>query len=629
MILVLATPGKEIWPMTGTGWEGEDASASARTVSRRSLLRALGAGGVAVVGGVSLPAAGVSARRFGARPAVYPSHDTWTASPRTEISFRGVTEADLGTVVVTGSGSGGKSGLLKPHADGNGVSYVPDSDFNPGEVVTVRADVRLAPTRDGSLTFGIAHPAELVHTATDRVTNAPEVPTHHFRSRPDLQPPRIDITEHEDGTSEGHIFLGVRVEGGQRGALVVDNAGEPVWFSPAANELDDHTDVRVQEYFGEPVITFIEGNGPRGYNRGHFVMCDGGCERIAEFGIGNGYAGGGDLHELTLTSRSTALVGAYHAVTWDLSPVGGSKYGTVLDCIVQELEIETGRVLFEWHSLDHVEIDETHLSAPTNPGEPFDYFHLNSIGVTPDGNLIVNARHTFACYKVDGMSGDVIWRLNGKRSDFAMGEGTTFAWQHDALLHPGGVLTVFDNASADQEDDATVDSRGLVLALDEEAMTATLVRAYIHPTGILSTTQANVQVLPNGNVFIGWGSAPVFSEFSHDGALIFNGRLPVGSSSYRAYRFSWVGEPAEPPAVAAQRGAGGSVTVYASWNGATEVATWRVLAGRSAENLAEVGSAPRAGFETAIDVTTGASWLAVEALGAGGAILGASDAIQV
>jgi hypothetical protein len=35
-------------------------------------------------------------------------------------------------------------------------------------------------------------------------------------------------------------------------------------------------------------------------------------------------------------------------------------------------------------------------------------------------------------HKINGTSGAVIWRLNGKRSDFAMGEGSEFCFQHHA-----------------------------------------------------------------------------------------------------------------------------------------------------------------------------------------------------
>jgi len=172
-------------------------------------------------------------------------------------------------------------------------------------------------------------------------------------------------------------------------------------------------------------------------------------------------------------------------------------------------------------------------------------------------------------------------------------------------------------------------SRGIVLQLDTDAMTATLVREIVHPTNILSVSQANFQLLPNGNYFVGWGSAPVFSEFDANGELVFNGRFPSGITSYRAYRFPWVGQPQDAPAIAAEAGEGNEVNVYASWNGATEVATWRVVAGSDPGNLQEVASAPRIGFETTITVQTAEPYIAAQAEDGSGKVLGISEAVEV
>lgn len=599
-------------------------------VSRRAVLRAAGAGVVAVAAGISpgVTSTSLAARKQAAGITTFPRHDSWTAAPHTEISFRGVTIDELGLVTVIGSHSGGRSGLMMPHADGNGASFVPDARFEPGEQVTVTAEVPLPGTAAGALSFGVSVPAEITESPSEIERNDPEVAPRAFRSRPDLLPPVMSITTPATGTADGFIFLGSNVNGGQSGAAILDNEGDYIWFAPAPNPLDSRYDVKVQEYLGEPVITFVEGNGPIGYRFGHYIVLDSTYQPVARFQIGNGYTGG-DLHELLLTPTGTAVLSTYHPVVWDLSAVGGPRYGVALDNIVQELEIETGRVLFEWHSLDDVAIDESFFTVPSHPDTAFDYFHLNSIDVDENGDFYVSSRHTSTIYKIGRATGAVAWRLNGSKSDFEMGEGTSFGLQHDARWRGDGQLSLFDNHSGDFEDDATVDSRGLLLRLDEEAMTATLVREYIHPTGILSVSRANMQMLPNGNVFIGWGAAPVFSEFTEAGDLIFNGRFPNGGTSYRAYRFPWTGQPAEPPAVAAERGAGDAVTVYASWNGATDVATWRALAGPSADNLMEAGSAPRSGFETEIAVETAGPFVAVEALDVSGAVLGASDAIQV
>lgn len=619
--------------MRQAGRHATDHSAGTRPglrTSRRTFLAVAGVGALATTAGQTLagPARNTFAQDSGTETlGVSPAHVTWTASPHTEISFRGVTEEQLGVVTVLGRQSGGHSGLLIPHSDGNGASFVPDARFEPGEVVEVRAAVDLGPTDDGSLLFGVVQPAEIAPSPTSRTTDNPDAPTHTLQSRPDLRPPLMEITTRAEEIGEGYIFVGSRGNDSQAGAMILDNSGEIIWFNPPDNDLNEHHDVRAQEFNGEPVVTFAEANGPRGYRLGHYVILDNSYQRIAEVQIGNGYTGG-DHHEFLLTQQGTAMIGSYHPVIWDLSPVGGSKYGVVLDGVVQEVEIETGRVRFEWHSLDHIAVEESYHPLPSEGDEPYDYFHQNSIGIGPDGNIVVSARHTFAIYKFDGITGEIMWRLNGKQSDFTMEDGTPFSYQHDARLHDKGELTLFDNAATNPDEDDTTDSRGLVLALDEETMTATLVQEYIHPNGILSTSQGNTQVLPNGNVFIGWGSAPVFSEFDSDGEIVFNGRFPDSATSYRAYRMPWTGQPSDPPDVAVESGEGTSVTVYASWNGATEVASWQVLAGPDPDQMDPVESAPKDGFETEITVDTTEAYIAVQALDASSNVLGTSEAIQ-
>jgi hypothetical protein len=614
-----------------TSWDNAAGAASEiETAVSRASRRALLGVAVAGVAAIARPA-GMAAQwgprgGFGDGIAVFPAQDTWTASPETEISFRGVTAEELGPVRVVGSMTGGHTGRLAPHGDGNGVSYLPDASFAPGEVVTVTADAALSAAAGGALTFGVVRPLGAVRTPADREDEATEVAVQRFQSRPDLHPPRMDVTTLASGTADGLVFLTTKVPDGQNGLTILDNAGELVWYGVPELPIDMQFDLRVQQYQGQPVLTWAEAAMTVGYGFGHYVIADSAYRTIADLGVGNGYPGG-DVHEFLLSSRDTALVILYHPVEWDLSSIGGSRYAGVIDNIVQEIEVETGRVLFEWHSLDHVALDEAQNAYDITSENPYDYFHLNSVGETPDGNLIISARHTFACYKLDRRTAEVVWRLNGTKSDFQMGEGTHFAWQHDARVHENGEFTLFDNHEANQDLEATTWSRGMVLDLDEEAMTATLLREYIHPTEILSTSQGNLQVLPNGNAFVGWGSAPVFSEFSHDGELIFNGRFPQGSQSYRAYRFPWVGRPEELPALAV-RVVGSTAIVYASWNGATEVASWRVIAGPAPQRMEPVGEAERNGFETTIRVDTVADWYSVQALDAGGAIIGTAVAIE-
>jgi Arylsulfotransferase (ASST) len=191
------------------------------------------------------------------------------------------------------------------------------------------------------------------------------------------------------------------------------------------------------------------------------------------------------------------------------------------------------------------------------------------------------------------------------------------------VRRPDGTISLFDNEATPPRAEQ---SRGLVLALDERRMTARVVREYTHPERLLSIAEGSMQTLANGNVFVGWGPAPHISELAPGGRLLLDLTLPEGSDSYQAFRYPWVGEPPDPPALATRRRDGG-VTVWASWNGATEVARWQVLGGEAPDALVPLASSPRRGFETGLSVRP-SRYVAVRALDASGAVLGTSRTIR-
>src|ERR671920_1344865 len=441
-----------------------------------------------------------------------------------------------------------------------------------------------------------------------------------FRSRPELSPPAIEITAQAQDTAPGYIFVAPKKGAGQDGPMIVDDQGQLVWFSKNRYA----TDFRVQTYQGEPVLTWWEGKVVAGHGVGEYVIFDGSYREINRIRAGNGYQG--DLHEFFITAEDTALLTAYVSIQTDLSPIGGPEDGAVWEGIAQELDLETGEVLFEWRSLDHVGVQETFREPPQDPGTSLDYFHINSIDIDFDGNFLISAKGTSAVYKVDPANGEILWRLGGKESDFEMGPGTRFVSQHDSRRQSDGTITIFDNGAPPQEHEQ---SRGIVLELDMDEMSATLVREYTLPNKPLSTSQGNVQVLPDSNVFVGWGSAPYFSEYSHDGELLFDVSFLGSTQSYRAFRLPWSGNPDDEPAVAVERGSDDEVTVYVSWNGATEVATWQVLAGPDPNRLEPVGSAPWRGFETTIVVSTTEPYVSVQARSASGRTLGTSKVAKL
>jgi hypothetical protein len=436
-----------------------------------------------------------------------------------------------------------------------------------------------------------------------------------YASRPDLAPPSPDVT----GKATGDVFLAPKSTTGQSGPMILGADGGLLWFHPEPRGTIPN-DFKVQTYRGQPVLTWWEGKtNTRGYGQGSWVIADRSYREIARIRAGNGLYG--DLHDMQLTDRGTALITVYHAVRADLSPVGGSRTGHAVDSIVQEIDVATGKVLFEWHSLDHVALTESHAGPPApGHGFPYDYFHVNSVDVDTDGNLLVSGRNTWAIYKIDRRSGKVLWRLGGKKSDFALGPDARFAWQHDARRQPDGTITLFDNESTPKVSDR---SRLLTLRVDEPARTASVAAALTHPAGVLADAEGNAQHLAGGNVFAGWGLGRRASEQDASGKLLFDLQLPEGYDSYRAFTFDWDGTPSDPPAVVVQRD-GAAVTARASWNGATEVTRWELLAGRSADSLRVVASAPRAGFETVLTAGARGPYFAVRAFAAGGRVLGTS-----
>jgi len=546
------------------------------------------------------------------------------ATPQTQISFLGVPARELSGVRVEGSLSGVHSGSLQPYSQGDGASFVPSRPFAEGERVTARAQLR-AGGRTHALvdTFAIAH-EDLISSEPERIHPGTAAEVQSFRSRPDLHPPLVTVTANSPAASSGEEFVAPYSGPGQAGPMILDKGGGVVWVNPLPSGVSA-TNFRVQEYAGSPVLTWWQGDiTVHGFGLGTDVVLDGSYRRVAEVKAGNGLQA--DLHDFQLTPRGTALITAFDPVLCDLASVGGPSYGAVTDGVFQEIDVRTGLVRMQWTSLDHVALAESYERPSSSLSWPYDFFHINSLAPDPDGGVLVSARNTWTVYDVDGRSGKILWRLGGKKSTFTEEAGARTAWQHDPRELSNGSISIFDNGSS-----PTVhsQSRGLVLRLEPQTGKATLVSQFTHGPGLVAESQGNLQALADGDWFVGWGQVPDFSEFGPEGQLLFDAHFPAHEQSYRSFRFNWTGTPVHRPTFAFQAGGAGAGTVYASWNGASLLAAWRVLAGPVPTALAAVATAPRSGFETAITLPAGISarYLAVEALDASGRSLGVSTPV--
>jgi hypothetical protein len=544
------------------------------------------------------------------------------ASPLTQISLLGVPASELSGLSVSGSRSGPHRGRLEAYSQGDGASFVPSRPFRPGEHVTVRALITQSTgSRSLSFSFDVAVPDTFGEAGGSSTPPSEPRDYQSFHTRPDLRPPTIKVTADSPSASPGDLLLAPYSGPGQYGPMILDESGAMVWFKPLLPAGTRAADLRVQSWQGKQVLTWWQDPLITSTSRrAGIVIDDGSYRQIAVVRAGNGYQP--DLHEFKITPQGTALITVYDGIDCDLSAMGGPADGAVADTLMQEIDLKTGLVRYEWHSLDHVPLSDSYASPrPGSRKEPFDFFHINSTDVTRDGSLLIDARNTWAAYDTDARTGQVRWRLGGKRSSFKLGPGAVTAYQHDAREQPNGDITFFDNGATPK---AHPQSRVIELHLDRTAMTATLVRRDEHDPPLVAGSQGNLQAEPNGDWTVGWGQSPYLSEFAPDGQVLFDAHMPGPYESYRTYRQAWTGTPETRPALALAR-SHGRVTVYASWNGATEVASWRVLTGATPASMTATATAPRSGFETTVALPSApaaGSYVSVQALSATGAVLG-------
>jgi hypothetical protein len=561
----------------------------------------------------------------GTHLAVSPLPDSLDASNDTQISLLGYPASALSGISVSGSSSGGHSGRLEAYSQGDGASWVPSKAFRPGEVVVVHGKLTVGgKTYPFAFHFNTAVPDALGHPASTPKPAGKPTELLAFHSRPELHAPVVTVTASSATQSAGDLFLAPYSGPGQDGPMIVDSSGNLVWFDPLPSGTEA-TNLQVQQYEGKPVLTWWQGYiPPQGFGEGEEVIANSSYQQITKFRAGNGLSA--DLHDFDITPQNTVLLTSFDPIRCNLSSVGGPSNAAVTDSLFQEIDLKTHLVRREWHPLDHVALSQSYASATGSSAEwPYDYFHLNSMDVRHDGSILISSRNTSALYELSPSTGQVIAQIGGKHGSDKLGAGASTAYQHDAEELPNGDFTVFDNGAVPK---VHPQSRGLILSVNPSTRTDTVVDEYEHSKPLSAGSQGNVQALEDGNMFIGWGAEPYFSEYTPSGALTFDAHLPAKTQSYRSYRFPWSATPTGGPSLAVSGGAGNNMIVYASWNGATDVASWRVLGGPSATQLTPAAGAPKSGFETSISTPGKPAYVAIQALDAAGNVLGTSHTIK-
>ncbi len=551
--------------------------------------------------------------------AVSPQPGTPDASATTQISFLGAAGTKVSDVKVSGSQSGAHSGVLRAYSTGTGESFLPSHPFRAGEKVTVHAQAGGAPV---STSFTIAHQAP-VGQKQFPLNPGDAKAVQHYSSAPSLTPSTVRITTKAKlGAAPGDLFLAPYQGKGTPGPMIAEQDGSLVWFKPLpAGETA--TNLQVQQYEGKPVLTWWQGRVLEvGFGQGAIEVYNTSYQHVRTIRAGNGYHA--DLHEIHLTPDGTAWSDDFDPIKMNLSSSGGKSDGVLTDSIIQQIDIKTGLVMWEWHALGHIPLSESNNPVPKY-SYPWDYVHINSISPGPNGDVLLSSRNTWALYDVDIASGQIRWRLGGKHSSLKLGAGTREYWQHDAEWQPGGLISVFDNGSTPPKEKQ---SRGILLKPDTSGHTVSLVKAFTNPSRtLLASSQGNTLSLPGGNWLMGYGGLPNFTEYDSSGHVLLDGTLGKNVQDFRTYLAPWSATAPGRPSLAA-KAAGGAATVAASWNGATSVASWRVLAGASSGSLAPVATAAKAGFETTLKASTAGPYFAVQALDGSGNVLGTSATVK-
>ncbi len=499
----------------------------------------------------------------------------------------------------------------------------------------------------------IPFPSNTGNVTPDPILISPDV--WSFVSDPLLHPMKVKILINKKKSSPGYLFVAPYTGSdltmyGQTGSLIMASDGTPIWFSPLSSPDLMNNDFRVQKLFGKSVLTRWQGtiSSPPGYTNipsgspepgGCFYIIDNSYRVIKTVKARKGFIS--DIHEFLITPNNTALFLAVKNVPMDLTPYGGPKNGFIQNFSIQEIDLKTDKLIFFWDALEHIPLTDSFESASTatESGNVWDVYHMNSVGLTDKKeDILLSSRNTWTLYNIHKPTGKIIWRLGGKQSDFTFGPGARFSWQHDARFLANDHISVFDDNCCETSDipPNTPPAHGLILKLDINSMTAKVKHTYFHDPNLQVDTQGNVQSLKTGNKFIGWGQSQYFSEYKKQGNgvlnpgenTVYDALMPGNNLTYRAYRHKWKGHPYYPPKIAAEEEEG-QTRVFASWNGSTETAAWKVLAGKNPHHLSEIKEVKKVGFETAIKVNHKGPYFMVKALNKRGKEIGKSQVVKI
>ena len=329
---------------------------------------------------------------------------------------------------------------------------------------------------------------------------------------------------HNNNPDPGYLFLDVTNNRTQKPAhlIIMDNYGTPVYYKYLTGESSNFS---------------LQDNGQLFYRgkegkKKYYVMDS--SFNVIDSVLPIGFRTDG--HDAKILESGNFLVLAKDTRVMDLSEIvsGGDSAATVSMVVFQELDTDKN-IVFEWNGWDHFEITDTYNSLTESS---ISVVHANAFNVDPDGNYLLCCRALNEITKINRQTGEIIWRLGGKNSDFTFADSTDiFSMPHDIMQLPNGNLTLFDNGN----NHTPPNSRGVEYEIDTINWTAKLVWKFSDNPITNANAKGSTRRLPNGNSIIGYGnhSKPGVIEVHPDNSKAFQLNYEGTGYSYRAVKFPW------------------------------------------------------------------------------------------
>lgn len=282
-------------------------------------------------------------------------------------------------------------------------------------------------------------------------------------------------------------------------------------------------------------------------------------------------------------------------IVTDMSDIidGGNPEALVNHHFIQQWNPE-GDLIWDWNTYDHLDelgyydVDDTTWLQE----DAFDLYHINSVQLTPTGDVIVSPRRMSVASLIDYETGEYIWHLGGgPANDFELtgdwGDQPLAFWrQHDARMWEDGTVTVYDNG--DLHDPPRSYARQYELDLDN--MTAELIYLYTDPDDTLYAYRTGgFRFLDDGNRLVSWGGVPPLTGtlLDEEDNILWQMHVPpdtigVGStpSTYRVYRKDSIEPTARPMVSEVVDSTNMTIDLYCNWFGhEDEVAAYQVFFG--------------------------------------------------